>query len=76
MKKLIVAILMSLSVAAFAEEFSWADFEVLVEKAYGKSVYEVYGDEAYAACEYEGDWTHSRLKRITINLGGTEDGAS
>ena len=52
MKKLIVAILMSLSVAAFAEEFSWADFEILVEKAYGKSVYEVYGDEAYAAYEY------------------------
>lgn len=52
MKKLIVAILMSLSVAAFAEDFSWADFEVLVEKAYGKSAYEVYGDEAYAAYEY------------------------
>ena len=30
MKKLIVAILVSLSVAAFAEDFSWADFEVLV----------------------------------------------
>lgn len=49
MKKLIVAILMSLSVAAFAEEFTWADFEALIEKAYGKSAYEVYGDEAYAA---------------------------
>ena len=33
MKKLIVAILMGMSVAAFAEEFSWADFEVLVEKS-------------------------------------------
>ena len=32
MKKLIVAILMSLSVAAFAEEFTWADFNALVEK--------------------------------------------
>lgn len=52
MKKLIVAILISLSVAAFAEDFSWADFEVLVEKAYGKSVYEVYGDNAEAAYEY------------------------
>lgn len=52
MKKLIVAILMSLSVSVFAEEFSWADFEVLVEKAYGKSVYEVYGDKAEAAYEY------------------------
>ena len=52
MKKLIVAILMSLSVVAFAEDFSWADFEVLVEKAYGKSAYEVYGDEAYTAYEY------------------------
>ena len=52
MKKLIIAILMSLSVSAFAEDFSWADFEVLVEKAYGKSVYEVYGDKAEAAYEY------------------------
>lgn len=52
MKKLIVAILVSLSVAAFAEDFSWADFEILVEKAYGKSVYEVYGDNAEAAYEY------------------------
>ena len=34
MKKLIVAILMSLSVAAFAEEFTWADFEALVEKGF------------------------------------------
>ena len=52
MKKIIFAILMSLSVSAFAEDFSWADFEVLVEKAYGKSVYEVYGDNAEAAYEY------------------------
>lgn len=52
MKKLIIAILMSLSVSVFAEDFSWADFEVLVEKAYGKSVYEVYGDKAEAAYEY------------------------
>ena len=52
MKKIIVAILMSLSVAAFAEEFSWADFEILVAKVYGKSVYEVYGDNAEAAYEY------------------------
>ena len=52
MKKIIFAILMSLSVTAFAEDFSWADFEVLVEKAYGKSVYEVYGDNAEAAYEY------------------------
>ena len=52
MKKLIVAILMSLSVSVFAEDLSWADFEVLVEKAYGKSVYEVYGDKAEAAYEY------------------------
>ena len=52
MKKIIVAILMSLSVSVFAEDFSWADFEVLVEKAYGKSVYEVYGDKAEAAYEY------------------------
>lgn len=52
MKKLIVAILMSLSVAAFAEEFSWADFEILVSKVYGKSVYEVYGDKAESAYEY------------------------
>ena len=52
MKKLIVAILMGMSVAAFAEEFSWADFEVLVEKSTGKSVYEVYGDKAFAAYEY------------------------
>lgn len=49
MKKLIVTILMSLSVAAFAEDFSWADFEILVEKAYGKSVY---GDKAESAYEY------------------------
>ena len=28
------------------------------------------------ACEYEGDWTDSRLKTVTINLGGTEDGTS
>ena len=41
MKKLIIAILMTLSVSVFAEDFSWADFEVLVEKAYGNSVYEV-----------------------------------
>lgn len=52
MKKLIVAILISLSVAASAEEFSWADFEILVAKVYGKSVYEVYGDNAEAAYEY------------------------
>lgn len=52
MKKLIVAILMSFSVAAFAEEFTWSDFEALVEKAYGKSAYEVYGDKAFAAYEY------------------------
>ena len=52
MKKLIIAILMTLSVSVFAEDFSWADFEVLVEKAYGKSVYEVYGDNAEAAFEY------------------------
>ena len=52
MKKLIIAILMSLSVAAFAEEFSWVDFEILVAKVYGKSVYEVYGDNAEAAYEY------------------------
>lgn len=52
MKKLIVAILMSLSVSIFAEEFSWADFEILVAKVYGKSVYEVYGDNAEAAYEY------------------------
>ena len=52
MKKLIVAILVSLSVAAFAEDFSWADFEILVAKVYGKSVYEVYGDNAEAAYEY------------------------
>ena len=32
MKKIIVTILMSLSVSVFAEDFSWADFEVLVEK--------------------------------------------
>ena len=51
MKKLIIAILMTLSVSVFAEDFSWADFEVLVEKAYGKSVYEVYGDNAEAAYE-------------------------
>ena len=49
MKKLIVAILVSLSVAAFAEDFSWADFEILVAKVYGKSVYEVYGDKAESA---------------------------
>lgn len=52
MKKLIVAILVSLSVAAFAEDFSWADFEILVAKVYGKSVYEVYGDKAESAYEY------------------------
>ena len=52
MKKIIFAILMSLSVTAFAEEFSWADFEILVAKVYGKSVYEVYGDKAEAAYEY------------------------
>lgn len=52
MKKLIVAILVSLSVAAFAEDFSWADFEILVEKVYSKSVYEVYGDKAESAYEY------------------------
>ena len=52
MKKIIVAILISLSVAAFAEDLSWADFEVLVEIVYGKSVYEVYGDKAEAAYEY------------------------
>lgn len=52
MKKLIVAILVSLSVAAFAEDFSWADFEILVAKVYGKSVYEVYGDKADSAYEY------------------------
>lgn len=52
MKKIIVAILISLSVAAFAEEFSWADFEVLVAKVYGKTVYEVYGDKAESAYEY------------------------
>ena len=52
MKKLIVAILVSLSVAAFAEDFSWADFEILVTKVYGKSVYEVYGDKAESAYEY------------------------
>ena len=52
MKKLIIAILMTLSVSVFAEDFYWADFEVLVEKAYGKSVYEVYGDKAEAAYEY------------------------
>lgn len=52
MKKLIIAILMTLSVSVFAEDFSWADFEVLVEKAYGKSVYEVYGDNAEDAYEY------------------------
>lgn len=52
MKKIIVAILVSLSVAAFAEDFSWADFEILVAKVYGKSVYEVYGDNAEAAYEY------------------------
>lgn len=52
MKKLIVAILVSLSVAAFAEDFSWADFEILVSKVYGKSVYEVYGDKAESAYEY------------------------
>jgi hypothetical protein len=46
MKKLIVSILMSLSVAAFAEEFTWSDFEALVEKAYGKSAYAAY--EYYA----------------------------
>lgn len=28
------------------------------------------------ACEYEGDWSNSRLKVVTINLGGTEDGAN
>lgn len=28
------------------------------------------------ACEYEGDWSDSRLKIVTINLGGTEDGAN
>lgn len=52
MKKIIVAILVSLSVAAFAEDFSWADFEILVAKVYGKSVYEVYGDKAESAYEY------------------------
>lgn len=52
MKKLIVAILVSLSVAAFAEDFSWADFEILVAKVYGKSVYEVYGDKAESAYKY------------------------
>lgn len=52
MKKLIIAILMTLSVSVFAEDFSWADFEVLVAKVYGKSVYEVYGDKAEAAYEY------------------------
>ena len=52
MKKLIVAILMFLSVSVFAEDFSWADFEILVAKVYGKSVYEVYGDNAEAAYEY------------------------
>lgn len=52
MKKLIVAILVSLSVSAFAEDFSWADFEILVAKVYGKSVYEVYGDKAESAYEY------------------------
>ena len=52
MKKIIFAILMSLSVTAFAEDFSWADFEVLVAKVYGKTVYEVYGDKAEAAYEY------------------------
>lgn len=52
MKKLIVAILMSFCVAAFTEEFTYADFEILVEKAYGKSVYEVYGDEAFDAYKY------------------------
>ena len=52
MKKLIVAILVSLSVPAFAEDFSWADFEILVAKVYGKSVYEVYGDKAESAYEY------------------------
>ena len=52
MKKLIIAILMTLSVSVFAEDFSWADFEVLVAKVYGKSVYEVYGDNAEAAYEY------------------------
>ena len=52
MKKLLVAILMFLSVSVFAEDFSWADFEILVAKVYGKSVYEVYGDNAEAAYEY------------------------
>ena len=52
MKKIIFAILMSLSVTTFAEDFSWADFEVLVAKVYGKTVYEVYGDKAEAAYEY------------------------
>lgn len=52
MKKIIFAILMSLSVSAFAEDFSWADFEFLVAKVYGKTVYEVYGDKAEAAYEY------------------------
>lgn len=52
MKKLIVAILVSLSVAAFAEDFSLADFEILVAKVYGKSVYKVYGDKAESAYEY------------------------
>lgn len=52
MKKLIIAILMTLSVSVFAEDFSWADFEVLVAKVYGKSVYDVYGDKAEAAYEY------------------------
>lgn len=52
MKKLIVAILVSLSVAAFAEDFSWADFEILVAKVYGKSVYDLYGDKAESAYEY------------------------
>lgn len=28
------------------------------------------------ACEYEGDWNDSRLKVVTINLGGTKDGTS
>ena len=52
MKKIIIAILMTLSVSVFAEDFSWADFEVLVAKVYGKSVYEVYDDKAEAAYEY------------------------
>lgn len=26
------------------------------------------------ACEYDGDWSNSRLKTVTINLGGTVNG--